>query len=57
MGDYLKNPHLQVSPFRKAKVEYPFYDKESLNKDLEKFVKEATPRKIDKNNTMNTNGF
>jgi|LauGreDrversion4_2_1035121.scaffolds.fasta_scaffold118130_5 hypothetical protein len=57
MGEYLKNPHLHVSPFRKAKVEYPFYDKESLNKDLEKFVKEATPRKIDKSNTMNTNGI
>ncbi len=55
MGEYLKTPHLETSPFRKAKVEYPFYDKNSLNKDLEKFVQEATPRKLDKSNTLPAN--
>lgn len=57
MGEYLKTPHLQTSPFRKAKVEYPFYDKKSLNKDLEKFVKEATPRKLEISRTLATNSI
>jgi hypothetical protein len=56
MGEYLKNPHLDVSPFRKARVEYPFYDKNSLNKEMEKFVKEATPRKFDKSFSLNPSG-
>ncbi len=47
IGDYLKNPLFQESPFRKADVEYPFYDKNSLNnRDMERFVKEATPRRV-----------
>jgi hypothetical protein len=54
MGEYLKNPLFKDSPFRKAEVEYPFYDKKSLNKDHERFVKEATPRKIIKDNSCTT---
>ena len=46
MGERLKDPQYHESPYRKADLEYPFYDKNSLNKDLERFVKEATPRKI-----------
>jgi hypothetical protein len=48
MGEYLKSPldDQNPIPLRKAEVEYPFYNKSSLNKDMERFVKEATPRKI-----------